>query len=75
MGATVLDGARIGTRSMVGANTLVPQRFTCPPGSMVYGSPAKVVRSLTAAEQAGLRPWAEKYVEVAKAHAVLVGNK
>ncbi len=75
MGATVLDGARIGTRSMVGANTLVPQRFTCPPGSMVYGSPAKVVRALTAAEQAGLRPWAEKYVEVAKAHAVLVGNK
>lgn len=71
MGATVLDGARIGARSIVGANSLVPQRFTCPPGSMVYGSPAKVVRPLTAAEQAGLRPWAEKYVEVAKAHAAL----
>jgi carbonic anhydrase/acetyltransferase-like protein (isoleucine patch superfamily) len=36
---------------------------------MVYGSPAKVARSLTAEEQAGLRRWAEKYVEVAKAHA------
>ena len=47
MGATVLDGARIGARSIVGANSLVPQRFTCPPGSMVYGSPAKVVRPLT----------------------------
>ncbi len=69
MGATVLDGARIGARSIVGANALVPQRFTCPPGSMVYGSPAKVVRPLTAAEQAGLRYWAEKYVVVAKAHA------
>jgi carbonic anhydrase/acetyltransferase-like protein (isoleucine patch superfamily) len=69
MGATVLDGAHIGARSIVGANSLVPQRFTCPPGSMVYGSPAKVVRPLTAQEQAGLRPWAEKYVEVAKAHA------
>jgi carbonic anhydrase/acetyltransferase-like protein (isoleucine patch superfamily) len=68
MGATVLDGAHIGARSIVGANSLVPQRFTCPPGSMVYGSPAKVVRPLSAAEQAGLRPWAEKYVEVAKAH-------
>jgi len=71
MGATVLDGARIGTRSIVGANSLVPQRFTCPSGSMVYGSPAKVARALTLEEQAGLRRWAEKYVEVAKAHAVL----
>lgn len=69
MGATVLDGARIGARSIVGANALVPQRFTCPPGSMVYGSPAKVVRALRPEEQAGLKAWAEKYVEVAKAHA------
>ena len=71
MGATVLDGARIGARSIVGANSLVPQRFTCPPGSMVYGSPAKVIRALTAEEQKGLRHWAEKYVPVAKAHAAL----
>jgi carbonic anhydrase/acetyltransferase-like protein (isoleucine patch superfamily) len=69
MGATLLDGAHIGARSIVGANSLVPQGFKCPPGSMVYGSPAKVVRPLSAAEQASLRPWAEKYVEVAKAHA------
>jgi carbonic anhydrase/acetyltransferase-like protein (isoleucine patch superfamily) len=71
MGATVLDGARIGAGSLVGANALVPQRFSCPPGSMVFGSPARVVRPLRAEERAGLRPWAEKYVEVAKAHAAL----
>ena len=71
MGATVLDGAVIGAHSIVGANSLVPQRFICPPGSMVYGSPAKVVRPLTETEQATLRPWAEKYVEVAKAHTAL----
>jgi carbonic anhydrase/acetyltransferase-like protein (isoleucine patch superfamily) len=71
MGATVLDGARIGARSIIGANSLVPQRFTCPPGSMVYGSPAKVVRPLTEVEQNGLKAWAEKYVEVARAHAAL----
>jgi len=69
MGATVLDGARIGARSLVGANALVPQRFSCPPGSMVYGAPARVVRPLTTEEQAGLRRWAEKYVVVATAHA------
>lgn len=71
MGATVLDGAQIGSRSIIGANSLVPQRFTCPPGSMVYGSPAKVVRPLTEAEQSSLRPWAEKYVAVGTAHAAL----
>ncbi|MCX6951413.1 MAG: gamma carbonic anhydrase family protein [Verrucomicrobia bacterium] len=69
MGATVLDGAKIGDRCIVGANALVTQRFVAPPGSMILGAPAKVVRPLTAAEQAGLRHWAEKYVEVAGAHA------
>jgi carbonic anhydrase/acetyltransferase-like protein (isoleucine patch superfamily) len=40
-----------------------------PPGSLVYGSPARVVRALSAEEQAGLRRWAEKYTAVARAHA------
>jgi gamma-carbonic anhydrase len=69
MGATVLDGAVIGSRSLVGANSLVPQRFECPPGSLVLGSPARVVRALTAAEQDSFREQAEKYVGVAAAHA------
>ena len=69
MGSTVLDRAHIGERSLVGANALVPEGFTCPPGSLVFGVPARVVRPLTADEQARLRRWAEKYVVVAQAHA------
>jgi len=69
MGATVLDGANIGARSIVGANSLVPQRFVCPPGSLVYGSPARVIRPLSEEEQAALKGWAEKYVTVARVHA------
>jgi gamma-carbonic anhydrase len=69
MGATLLDGAVIGARSLVGAHALVPQRFTCPPGSLVYGSPARVIRMLSAEEQRELREQAEKYVGVARAHA------
>jgi gamma-carbonic anhydrase len=69
MGATVLDGAKIGDRCIVGANALVTQRFFAPAGSMILGSPAKIVRPLTEQEQRGLRAWAEKYVEVSKAHA------
>ena len=68
MGATILDGARIGARSMIGANSLVPQGMVVPPGSLVYGAPAKITRLLAPEEQAKLRGWAEKYVEVAKAH-------
>jgi carbonic anhydrase/acetyltransferase-like protein (isoleucine patch superfamily) len=40
-----------------------------PPGSLVYGAPATVVSKLSLDEQGRLRGWAEKYVEVAKAHA------
>jgi carbonic anhydrase/acetyltransferase-like protein (isoleucine patch superfamily) len=69
MGATVLDGAVIGAHSLVGANSLVPQHFTCPAGSLVYGSPARVIRPLTAKEQGDLKAQAEKYVVVARAHA------
>jgi carbonic anhydrase/acetyltransferase-like protein (isoleucine patch superfamily) len=69
MGATVLDGAKIGDRCLVGANALVTQRFVAPPGSMILGAPAKVVRPLTEAEQAALSLNAAKYVETGKAHA------
>ena len=62
MGATVLDGAVIGTQSIVGANALVTQGTIIPPGSMVLGSPAKVVRSLSPDDRALLRTWADKYV-------------
>ncbi len=63
MGATILDGAEIGAQSIVGANALVTQNAKIPPGSMVLGSPAKVVRALTETERAGLKWWAQKYVD------------
>ncbi len=69
MGATILDGAKIGDHCIVGANALVTQRFVAPPGSMILGAPARVVRQLTETELLGLRAWAEKYIVVARAHA------
>jgi carbonic anhydrase/acetyltransferase-like protein (isoleucine patch superfamily) len=41
-GCTVLDGARIGSRSLVAANSLVPPGATIPPGVLAVGSPAQV---------------------------------
>jgi carbonic anhydrase/acetyltransferase-like protein (isoleucine patch superfamily) len=63
MGAVILDGAVIGKQSIIGAKALVTQGTKIPPGSMVLGAPAKVVRQLTKAERAGLKWWAQKYVD------------
>lgn len=62
MGAVVLDGAVVGEQSLIGAKALVTQRMKIPPGSLVMGAPAKVVRALTPEERAGLKHWADKYV-------------
>src|SRR4051812_38456722 len=66
MGAIVLDGAEIGARSIIGAGALVTRGIQVPPGSLVLGSPAKVVRSLSIEEQRGIKLWAEKYVAVSR---------
>ncbi|HSY17093.1 MAG TPA: gamma carbonic anhydrase family protein [Candidatus Acidoferrales bacterium] len=63
MGAIILDGAVIGKQSIIGAKALVTQGTKIPPGSLVLGAPAKVVRKLTKKERAGLKWWAEKYVD------------
>lgn len=68
MKATVLDGAVIGRRSIVGAGAVVTKGMQVPPGSLVLGMPAKVVKQLTEEEQADLRHWAEKYVAVSAGH-------
>lgn len=62
MGAIVLDGAEIGERSIVGAGALVTGGTIIPPGSLVLGSPAKVVRTLSVEEQGKVKGWAIKYV-------------
>lgn len=68
MGATVLDGAEIGEQCIIGAGALVTQRTRIPPGSMVLGTPARVVRPLTEEERKGLRYWAQKYAANAAYH-------
>lgn len=66
MGAIVLDGVEIGSRSIIGAGALVTQHKKIPPGSLVIGSPAKVVRQLDLQEQLSIQTWARKYVDVSR---------
>ena len=66
MGAIVLSGAVIGDRCMVGAGALVTGKMNAPAGSLILGSPAKVVRALTEAELAHLEESAREYIHLAQ---------
>jgi len=48
MGATVLNGAKIGKNCLIGAGALITENKVIPDGSLVMGSPGKVVRELDA---------------------------
>ena len=60
-GAIVLNGAKIGNHCLVGAGALVTGKMDAPDGSLILGSPAKVVRPLTEAERADNRHSVEFY--------------
>ena len=66
IGAIVLNGARIGRNCLVGAGSLVTEGKEFPDGSMIIGSPAKVVRQLTEEQIEGLRRSAQHYRENAQ---------
>ena len=61
MGATVLNGAEIGNNCLIGAGALITEGKVIPDGSLVMGTPGKVVRELDAAAIQGLRASALHY--------------
>ena len=62
MGAILMDNVVVGDDCIIGAGALLTQGTHVPPGSLVIGSPAKVVRSLKASELAFLPKSAANYV-------------
>lgn len=67
--AVVLNGVRIGRHCLIGANTLIPEGREIPDGSLVMGSPGKVVRQLTEEQKRALEASARHYVENARRYA------
>ncbi len=61
--AVVLDGAQIGKYCLIGANTLIPEGKIIPDGSLVVGSPGRVIRQLTDEQRKRLAWGAVHYVE------------
>ena len=66
MGAIVLTGAVLGEGCLVGAGALVTGKTDAPAGSVLLGSPAKIVKTLTPEQMAAQRQDAMHYVELAK---------
>ncbi len=66
IGAVVLNRARIGRHCLVGAGALVTEGKEFADGSLIVGSPARVVRLLTPEQIEGLRQSALHYIDNAR---------
>mgnify|MGYP001615097228 CR=1 FL=1 len=66
MGATLLDGVRVGSNSLVAAGSLVREGFEIPEGMLVAGVPASVKRTLTKEERESIGRSADNYVKYAQ---------
>jgi carbonic anhydrase/acetyltransferase-like protein (isoleucine patch superfamily) len=64
MGSIVMDDVTVGEDSIIGAGSLLSKSNVFPPGSLIVGRPARVVRALSEEEKAGILALAKKYVGV-----------
>jgi carbonic anhydrase/acetyltransferase-like protein (isoleucine patch superfamily) len=64
--SVVLNGAKIGKYCVVGANSLITENMQIPDGSLVMGSPAKVIKLIPEKQQKMLEQSAQHYVDNAK---------
>ncbi len=66
MGAIILNGAKLGDGCLVGAGALVTGKTNAPAGSVLLGSPAQIVKTLTPEQMDAQRHDAMHYVELAR---------
>lgn len=68
IGAIILNGATIGRDSIVGAGAVVTEGTVIPPGSLVLGTPGRVVRATTGDQRQGIRHSSEHYIDMITVH-------
>lgn len=68
MGAIIMNGAKIGNQCIVAAGSIVTEHKTFPEKSLILGSPAKLIRTLTDEKIQKIRDNAEAYVTSARKH-------
>jgi carbonic anhydrase/acetyltransferase-like protein (isoleucine patch superfamily) len=69
MGARILNGAVLEPECLIGAGALITEGKRFASGSLIVGSPARVVRQLTGEEKRALRLSAAHYAEKAARYA------
>ena len=74
MGAILMNGCKIGKNCIIGAGALVTQNMQIPEGSLVYGSPAKIIRSVTETEITSNLENAAHYVREGQEYAKHLGK-
>jgi carbonic anhydrase/acetyltransferase-like protein (isoleucine patch superfamily) len=72
MGSILMDGVVVEEDSLIGAGTLLTPGTHIPSGSLVLGSPGRVVRPLRDDERDEIRRSAEHYIAVAARHRPLI---
>ena len=66
MGSIIMNGSIIGKNCIIGAGALITERTVIPEGSIVIGSPGRVLRSVTSDEEEKITQSAIHYMELAK---------
>jgi len=68
MGSVLLNHVHVGTGSVIGAGAVVTEGMRIPPGSLVLGVPAKVVRPVDPALRSRIQATVDHYVRLARLH-------
>jgi len=63
MGAVILNGAQVGTGSIIAAGTLIPERTVVEPHSLWMGSPGSCRKKLDQGAQEMIMRYAKNYLE------------
>ena len=61
--SVILNGAKVGRNCLIGANSLIAEGKEIPDGSLVIGSPGKIVRQLSPEEIRNINLFADHYVQ------------
>jgi carbonic anhydrase/acetyltransferase-like protein (isoleucine patch superfamily) len=68
MGSILLNHVHVGTGSVIGAGAVLTEGMQIPPGSLVLGVPAKIVRTVDAALRERIQSTVNHYVALSARH-------
>ena len=74
MGSIILNNAKIGKNTIIGAGSLITQGKEFPEGVLILGNPAKVIRELTKVEIESIKKSADNYVSLSKKYKKIGGT-